>query len=599
MAIKYINNKGEVYEGEYDVEVARHTTSHILAGALKRIYGDSVKLAIGPTVENGFYYDVDSEQKITEEDLEKIEAEMNKIIKENLKTESFILSRDEAIKFMKEKKEDYKVEIIEELPENSQISFFKQGEFVDLCVGPHLLYTKGVKAFKLMSITGAYWRGSEKNKMLTRIYGTAFESKEELENELEKRLEAKRRDHNKLGRELELFTTVDVIGQGLPLLMPKGATIFQTLQRFVEDEERRRGYLLTKTPLMAKSDLYKLSGHWDHYKEGMFVLGDEENDSEVLALRPMTCPFQFMIFKNKLRSYKDLPYRYNETSTLFRNESSGEMHGLTRVRQFTLSEGHLVVRDDQVEEEFKGVISLINYFMDVLNIREDITYRFSKWDPNDKGGKYIDNPEAWEATQIKMKNILDHLNIDYVEAEGEAAFYGPKLDIQTKNVYGKEDTLITVQLDFALAESLDMSYVDKNGEKVRPVIIHRSSIGSYERTIAMLTEKYAGAFPLWLSPVQVKILPITENELDYSKQIEMKLQAAGYKVEVNHDDQKIGYKIREAISEKVPYMIILGKNEIENNVITVRDRKGEDIKDIKVEDFIKMMDKVVKSELKK
>jgi len=599
MAIKYINNKGEVYEGEYDVNITRHTTSHILAAALKRIYGDGVKLAIGPTIENGFYYDIDLAEKMVEEDLEKIEAEMKNIIKENLKMESFILSKDEAIKLMKDKKEDYKVELVQDLPDDVQISFFKLGEFIDLCVGPHMLYTKGIKAFKLMSITGAYWRGSEKNKMLTRIYGTAFESKEELENELEKRLDAKRRDHNKLGRELELFTTVDVIGQGLPLLMPKGATMFQTLQRFVEDEERRRGYLLTKTPLMAKSDLYKLSGHWDHYKEGMFLLGNEEDGGEVLALRPMTCPFQFMIFKNKLRSYKEMPFRYNESSTLFRNESSGEMHGLTRVRQFTLSEGHLVVRDDQVEEEFKGVVNLINYFMDVLNIREDITYRFSKWDPEDKNGKYIDNPEAWEATQIKMKSILDHLKIDYVEAIGEAAFYGPKLDIQTKNVYGKEDTLITVQLDFALAERLDMSYVDRNGEKVRPVIIHRSSIGSYERTIAMLVEKYAGIFPLWLSPVQVKILPITENEIEYAKKIGAQLQNSGYKVEINYDDQKIGYKVREAISEKVPYMIVLGKNELENNVITVRDRKGEDLKDIKIEDFIVMMDDIVKKELRK
>jgi len=599
MAIKYINNNGEIYEGEYDVNVARHTTSHILAQALKRIYGDSVKLAIGPIIENGFYYDMDLENKIVEEDLEKIELEMKKIIKENIKIESFLLSRDEAIKLMKEKKEDYKVQLIQDLPDDVKISFFKQAEFTDLCVGPHFLYTKGVKAFKLLNVTGAYWRGSEKNKMLTRIYGTAFATNEELENELEKRQEAKRRDHNKLGRELELFTTVDVIGQGLPLLMPKGATIIQTLQRFVEDEERRRGYLLTKTPFMAKSDLYKLSGHWDHYKDGMFLLGDEEDGSEILALRPMTCPFQFMIFKNKLRSYKEMPFRYNETSTLFRNESSGEMHGLTRVRQFTLSEGHLVVRDDQVEEEFKGVVSLINYFMDVLNIREDITYRFSKWDPNDTTGKYINNPAAWEATQIKMKAILDHLKIDYVEADGEAAFYGPKLDIQTKNVYGKEDTLITVQLDFALAERLDMYYIDKNGDKVRPLIIHRSSIGSYERTLAMLIEKYAGAFPLWLAPIQIKILPITENEIEYSKEIQMKLQDAGYKTEINYDDQKIGYKIREAISEKVPYMIILGKNEVENNVITVRDRKAEDIKDIKIEDFIEIINNQVKIELKK
>lgn len=598
MSMKYINGNGEVNEGEYDVDIVRHTASHILAQALKRIYGNKVKLAIGPTVENGFYYDAEFEEKVTEEDLEKIEEEMKKIIKENLKIEAFELSREEAIKLMKEKNEDYKVEIIEEIEEGQPISFFKQGEFIDLCVGPHLLYTKGVKAFKLLSITGAYWRGSEQNKMLTRIYGTAYETKEELEKDIEKRAEAKRRDHNKLGRELELFTTVDVVGQGLPLLMPKGATLFQTLQRFVEDEERRRGYLLTRTPYMAKSDLYKISGHWDHYKEGMFVLGNEETDSEVLALRPMTCPFQFMIYKNKLRSYKELPFRYNETSVLFRNESSGEMHGLTRVRQFTLSEGHLVVRDDQVEEEFRGVVDLINYFMDVLNIREDITYRFSKWDPKDKE-KYIDNPEAWEATQAKMKVILDHLGLDYVEADGEAAFYGPKLDIQTKNVYGKEDTLITIQLDFALPERLDMSYVDKNGEKVRPVIIHRSSIGSYERTIAMLVEKYGGAFPLWLSPVQVKILPISENEVEYAKELQSKLEYAGYRVEVDSDDQKIGYKIRAAISEKVPYMMVLGKNEIEKGLVTLRNRKGEDIKDITIEEFIDLLDAEVKKDLRK
>ena len=586
MSVKYVSKNGEVYEGEYDLKIARHTTSHILAQAIKRLYPDA-KLAIGPAIDNGFYYNL----SIKQEDLEKIEAEMKNIVKENLKIEAFKLPREEAIKLMEERNEPYKVELINDIPDGEDISFFKQGEFVDLCVGPHMLYTKGVKAFKLLSITGAYWRGNENNKMLQRIYGTTFENKEKLDEYLKEREEAINRDHNKIGRELELFTTVEEVGQGLPLLMPKGARMMQILQRLVEDEEEKRGYLLTKTPFMAKSDLYKLSGHWDHYKDGMFILGDEKNDKEVFALRPMTCPFQFMIYKNSLHSYKELPFRYNETSTLFRNEASGEMHGLTRVRQFTLSEGHLVVRPDQVEEEFKGVLDLIKYFMRVLNIEDELTYRFSKYDPNDKTGKYIDNKEAWENAQAKMKIILDNLGIDYVEAEGEAAFYGPKLDIQGKNVYGKEDTIITIQLDFFLPESLDMSYVDKDGKKKRPVVIHRSAIGSYERTLAMLIEKYAGAFPLWISPVQVKILPISENEIEYAKKIETELLNNKYRVEVDSSDEKIGYKIRNAQLEKVPYMV-------NNSTISVRSRSGEKQDNISLDSFKNKLKQEIEDVLK-
>ena len=597
MSVKYINKDGEVYEGEYDLQIVRHTTSHILAQAIKRLYKEA-KLAIGPAIENGFYYDFD-DINVGQEDLEKIELEMKKIIKENLKIESFKLSREEAIKLMEERNEPYKIELINDIPEEDDISFFKQGEYIDLCVGPHLLYTKGVKAFKLFSTTGAYWRGNENNKMLTRIYGTAFENKERLEEYIKEREEAIKRDHNKVGRELELFTTVEEVGQGLPLLIPKGAKMMQILQRLVEDEEERRGYLLTKTPFMAKSDLYKMSGHWDHYKDGMFVLGDEKKDKEVFALRPMTCPFQFMIYKNSLHSYKELPFRYNETSTLFRNEASGEMHGLTRVRQFTLSEGHLVVRPDQVEEEFKGVLDLIKYFMRVLDIEDELTYRFSKYDPNDKSGKYIDNKEAWENAQAKMKNILDHLGIDYVEAEGEAAFYGPKLDIQGKNVYGKEDTIITIQLDFFLPESLDMNYVDKDGKKKRPVVIHRSAIGSYERTLAMLIEKYAGAFPLWISPIQVKLLPISENEIEYANNVKAELVKNGFRVEVDSSDEKIGYKIRSAQLEKVPYMLIIGRNEVENNNVSIRSRSGEKIDGISVNLLIDKLKDEVKQALEK
>lgn len=595
--MKFLRNNGEIFEGEYDLQIARHTSSHILAQAIKRLYPDA-KLAIGPSIDTGFYYDFDN-LSIKQEDLEKVEVEMKKIIKENLKIETFELSKEEALKWARENGEIYKEELISEIAENDRITFFKQGEFTDLCVGPHMLYTKGVGKVKLISVTGAYWRGNENNKMLTRIYGTAFKTQEEVDEYIKQREEAKEKDHNKLGRELGLFTTVDVVGQGLPLLMPKGARVMQILQRFVEDVEEKHGYLLTKTPFMAKSDLYKLSGHWDHYKDGMFVLGDESKDKEVMALRPMTCPFQFMIYKNNMHSYKELPFRYDETSTLFRNEASGEMHGLTRVRQFTLSEGHLVVRPDQVEEEFKGVLNLIKYFMRVLDIEDELTYRFSKYDPNDKSGKYIDNKEAWEFAQDKMKKILDHLNIDYVEAEGEAAFYGPKLDIQGKNVYGKEDTIITIQLDFFLPESLDMTYIDKDGSKKRPVVIHRSAIGSYERTLAMLIEKYAGAFPLWLSPIQVKILPISENEVDYANKIKEELMKENLRVEVDYSDEKIGYKIRQAQLEKIPYMFVIGKNEVEKNTISIRARDGKKQDNISLQEVIANLKEEIKTALDK
>ncbi|GAA0123522.1 threonine--tRNA ligase [Clostridium faecium] len=552
----------------------RHTTSHILAQAVKNLY-PSAKLAIGPSIEDGFYYDFDVERPFTFEDIEKIEAEMKKIVKQDLKIERFELPREEALKLMNEKNEPYKVELINDLPEDSIISFYKQGEFVDLCAGPHLMSTKYVKAIKLTKIAGAYWRGNEKNKMLSRIYGTSFTKKSDLDEYLEKVEEAKKRDHNKLGRELELFTTAEPVGQGLPLLMPKGAKIVQTLQRWVEDEEEKRGYLLTKTPFMAKSDLYKISGHWDHYKDGMFVLGDEEHDEEVFALRPMTCPFQFMIYNSKKRSYRDLPLRYGETSTLFRNESSGEMHGLIRVRQFTISEGHLIVTPEQLEEEFKGVVDLINYMLDTLGLKEDITYRFSKWDPNNKA-KYIDRPEDWEKTQVIMKQILDHLDIEYTEAVGEAAFYGPKLDLQIKNVHGKEDTIITVQIDFSLAERFGMTYVDKDSKERYPYVIHRTSIGCYERTLALLIEKYAGAFPTWLAPVQVKVLPISEKYHDYAEEVVKTFKANNIKVEADYRAEKIGYKIREARNKRIPYILVVGEKEAENKEVAVRSRKNGD-----------------------
>ena len=551
----------------------RHTTSHVLAEAVKRLF-PNVKLAIGPSIDTGFYYDFEAEP-FSREDLDKLEAEMKKIIKEGAKLEKFTLPREEAIKFMEEKGEPYKVELIRELPENAEISFYSQGDFVDLCAGPHLMSTKSIKAFKLISSSGAYWRGKSENAMLQRIYGTAFNKKDELNAYLEHLEDIKKRDHNKLGREMELFTTVDVIGQGLPLLMPKGAKMIQTMQRWIEDEEEKRGYIRTKTPLMAKSDLYKISGHWDHYKEGMFVLGDEEKDKEVFALRPMTCPFQYYVYKASQKSYRDLPLRYGETSTLFRNEDSGEMHGLTRVRQFTISEGHLIVRPDQMVEEFKGCLALAKYCLDTLGVSEDVTYRLSKWDPNNKE-KYVGTAEVWEETQGHIRNILNELEIPFVEEEGEAAFYGPKVDIQAKNVYGKEDTMITIQWDAVLAEQFDMYYVDQNGDKVRPYIIHRTAMGCYERTLAWLIEKYAGKFPTWLCPEQVRVLPISEKYADYAKSVEVKLKENGILCTVDNRSEKIGYKIRETRLAKVPYMLVVGQKEEEENLVSVRSRFAGD-----------------------
>ncbi|MBQ4521693.1 MAG: threonine--tRNA ligase [Lachnospiraceae bacterium] len=546
-----------------------HTTSHVLAQAVKRLYPNA-KLAIGPAIDTGFYYDFDCES-FSREDLDKIEAEMKKVIKEGDELEYFTLSKEEAIALMKEKDEPYKVELIEDLKEGETISFYRQGEFVDLCAGPHLMSTKPIKAFKLISSSGAYWRGSEKNKMLTRVYGTSFTKKADLDEYLAHLEDIKKRDHNKLGREMELFTTVDVIGQGLPLLMPKGVTMINTLQRWIEDEEEKRGYVRTKTPLMAKSDLYKISGHWDHYKDGMFVLGDEEKDKEVFALRPMTCPFQYYVYKNSQKSYRDLPLRYGETSTLFRNEDSGEMHGLTRVRQFTISEGHLIVRPDQMDEEFKGCLDLARYCLKTLGVEEDVTYRLSKWDPSNKE-KYIGTEEVWEETQDRIRKVLNELEIPFEEAEGEAAFYGPKVDIQAKNVYGKEDTMITIQWDAILAEQFDMYYIDQNGEKVRPYIIHRTSMGCYERTLAWLIEKYAGLFPTWLCPEQVRILPISEKYHAYAKEVETTLKENGIRVTVDERAEKIGYKIRETRLDRVPYMLVVGQNEEENKMVSVRSR---------------------------
>ncbi len=561
-------------DSEEGLEVIRHTASHVMAQAVKRLY-DNVKVAIGPDIEDGFYYDFDLEESFNQEDLEEIEKEMQKIIDEDIPVRRKELPREEAIELMKERGEDYKLELIDEL-DDEMISLYFQGDFVDLCRGPHLPSTGYVNAYKLLNTAGAYWRGDENNAMLQRIYGTAFASQKELDKYLERREEAKKRDHNKLGRELDLFMTVDEIGQGLPLLKPKGAKVVQILQRFVEDEEEKRGYQITKTPFMAKSDLYKISGHWEHYKDGMFILGDEEEDDNVMALRPMTCPFQFQIYNSKLRSYRDLPIRYSETSSLFRNEASGEMHGLIRLRQFTISEGHLIVTPEQLEEEFRGVIDLINYMMESIGIEDDIWYRFSKWDPENKD-KYIDNPEAWEDSQEKMKTILDNLDMEYEEAVGEAAFYGPKLDIQFKNVHCKEDTIITVQIDFALPERFEMTYIDENNEKQHPYIIHRTSIGCYERTLAMLIEKYAGAFPTWLAPVQTKIIPVSDDQLDYAYQIKEELEKEDIRVEVDARSEQVGYKIREAQVEQVPYMLIVGGREEENGTVSVRERREGDL----------------------
>ena len=547
----------------------RHTTSHILAQAVKRLYPEA-KLAIGPSIESGFYYDFDIES-LDRDALDNIEKEMKKIIKEAHAIERYTLSREEALKLMEEKGEIYKVELINDLPEGEEISFYSQGEFTDLCAGPHLMNTKEVKAFKLISSSGAYWRGSEKNKMLTRVYGTAFSKKADLNAHLEHLEEIKKRDHNKLGREMEIFTTVDVIGQGLPLLMPKGVQILQRIQRWIEDEEEKRGYVRTKTPLMAKSDLYKISGHWDHYKDGMFVLGEEGEDKEVFALRPMTCPFQYYVYKNSQKSYRDLPIRYGETSTLFRNEDSGEMHGLTRVRQFTISEGHLIVRPDQMVEEFKGCIALAKYCLQTLGVEEDVTYHLSKWDPDNKE-KYIGDPEVWEATEQSIREILKELDIEFTEDVGEAAFYGPKVDINAKNVYGKEDTMITIQWDPLLAEQFDMYYIDEKGEKARPYIIHRTSMGCYERTLAWLIEKYAGLFPTWLCPEQVRVLPISEKYHDYANKVAAKLRDNGVSVTVDERAEKMGYKIRASRLDRVPYMLVVGEKEAEANLVSVRSR---------------------------
>lgn len=559
---------------EKGLAALRHTVSHVLAEAVKRVRPEA-KLAIGPSIDTGFYYDFECEP-FSKEDLDIIEKEMKKIIKEGAKIERFELLRKEAIQFMEERNEPYKVELIQDLPKDSVISFYSQGDFTDLCAGPHLMSTKQIKAFKLISSSGAYWRGNENNKMLARIYGTAFPKKEQLNEYLEQLEEAKKRDHNKLGREMEIFATVDLIGQGLPLLMPKGAQMIQTLQRWIEDEEAKRGYMRTKTPLMAKKDLYVISDHWEHYKDGMFVLGDEEKDDEVFALRPMTCPFQYYVYKQSQKSYRDLPCRYGETSTLFRNEESGEMHGLTRVRQFTISEGHLVVTPEQIEEEFKGCVDLAKYCLTTLGLEEDVTYRLSLSDPEHME-KYLGNRETWDQVESMMRTILNHIGIEYTEAEDEAAFYGPKLDIQAKNVYGKEDTMITIQLDMFLAERFDMTFVDKDGEKKRPYIIHRTSVGCYERTLAWLIEKYAGLFPTWLCPEQVRVLPISEKYHDYANEVADALKANDIRCTVDERAEKIGYKIRETRLDKVPYMLVVGAKEEEEKTVSVRSRfKGDE-----------------------
>lgn len=572
-----------------ELQALRHTASHILAQAVKRLY-PSAKLAIGPAIENGFYYDFDCETSFTPEVLEQLEKEMKKIVSENLKVERFVLSREEALELMKD--EPYKLELINDIPEGEEISFYKQGEFVDLCAGPHVSYTKKVKAFKLLSATGAYWRGDSKNKMLQRIYGTAFKTQEELEKYLADVEEAKKRDHNKIGRQLGYFTTVDIIGQGLPIILPKGTIVLRTLQRFVEDEEERRGYLQTKTPYFAKRDLYKISGHWDHYRENMFVIGDksdEENpEDDVFALRPMTCPFQFQAYLTELRSYKDLPLRYNETSTMFRNEASGEMHGLIRLRQFTISEGHIACTPEQLEGEFAGALDLAQFMLKTLGLDKDVTYRFSKWDENNRE-KYIGDSAQWEAVQGTMRRILTDLNIDFYEADGEAAFYGPKLDFQIKNVHGKEDTLITIQIDFQLAERFGMVYVDKDGARKYPYVIHRTSIGCYERTLALLIEKYAGAMPTWLAPEQVRVISITDAQKEYAESVQKRLKDAGIRAGIDNRNEKLGFKIREAQLEKLPYMLVVGEKEKENGTLGVRSRKKGDMGEMSFDDFLSMI----------
>ncbi|HHU12723.1 MAG TPA: threonine--tRNA ligase [Clostridiaceae bacterium] len=583
------------FEDDYGRHAFFHTSSHVMAEAIMSLWPET-KFAIGPAIDQGFYYDIDLDHALSEEDLASIESRMRKLLKKRARIERFVLPREEARQLMAERAEIYKVELIDELPEGETISFYRQGEFVDLCAGPHLMNTGPIKAVKLLSVSGAYWRGSEKNKMLQRIYGVSFPSKDELEAHLAALEEARARDHNKIGRQLGYFTTTDYIGQGLPIMLPKGAKVLQILERFVEDEEERRGYFLTKTPLLAKSDLYKISGHWDHYRDGMFIIGDPEKEAEedVFALRPMTCPFQFQAYLQKTRSYRDLPLRYNETSKLFRNEASGEMHGLIRIRQFTISEAHLITRPDQVEEEFLGAVDLANFMLDALGFLEDVTYRFSTWDPNNRD-KYIGEAEEWERVQDLMKGILDKSGVPYETTPGDAAFYGPKLDIQTRNVFGKEDTLITVQIDFQLAQRFGMYYTDRDGERRHPYIIHRTSIGCYERTLALLIEKYGGAMPLWLAPVQVRVMPISERHVDQAKAVEARLRAAGLRAETDARDEKIGKKIKEGQLEKIPYVIILGDQEIAEDKYAVRTRSDGDIGKMSPEDFLaRLLDEVAR-----
>ena len=589
------------FENEQYRRTYWHTCSHVLAQAVKRLYPD-VKLAIGPSIDNGFYYDFDAPFNFTQEHLDALEAEMRKICKEKLKLERFELPREEAIKFMEEKQEPYKVELINDLPADAVISFYKQGEFTDLCAGPHLDSTGRIKgnAIKLTQCCGAYWRGDSNKKMLQRIYAVAFPNKDQLDEFVKQREEALKRDHNKLGRELEYFTTVDAIGQGLPIMLPKGARVIQLLQRWVEDTEQKRGYLLTKTPLMAKRDLYRISGHWDHYLDGMFILGDPyDEEKECFALRPMTCPFQYQVYLNRQRSYRDLPMRLGETSTLFRNEDSGEMHGLIRVRQFTISEGHLVLRPDQLEEEFKGCLDLAKYCLDTVGMLDKCTFRFSQWDPANPNNKYEGTAEQWEEAQRVMGQILDDLDVKYEIGIDEAAFYGPKLDIQYKNVYGKEDTLVTIQIDMLLAQRFGMYYIDENGEKALPYIIHRTSLGCYERTLAYLIEEYAGALPTWMAPEQVRFLPVTDRAADYCAEQAKKLEALGYRVEVDYRNEKIGKKIREAQLEKIPYMVVVGDRDIENSTVSPRHRADGDLGAMSMDEFTAILKEVVDSKAKK
>ncbi len=589
------------FENETYRKTYWHTCSHILAQAVKRLYPE-VKLAIGPSIDNGFYYDFDTPEPFSESQLAELEAEMRKICKEKLKLERFELPRGEAIAFMEKRGEPYKVELINDLPEDAVISFYKQGEFTDLCAGPHVDSTGRIKgnAVKLTACNAAYWRGDSSRQTLQRIYGVAFPKKEELDEYLARQAEALKRDHNKLGRELEYFTTVDVIGQGLPIILPKGARVIQTLQRWVEDEEQKRGYLLTKTPYMAKRELYKISGHWDHYLDGMFVLGDPMDESkECFALRPMTCPFQYHVFLNRGRSYRDLPMRLGETSTLFRNEDSGEMHGLIRVRQFTISEGHLILRPEQLEEEFKGCLDLAKYCLGTVGLLDKCTFRFSQWDPANPNNKYEGTPEQWEEAQTVMGKILDDLNVQYTVGIDEAAFYGPKLDIQYKNVYGKEDTLVTIQIDMLLAKQFDMEYVDADGQKKTPYIIHRTSLGCYERTLAYLIEEYAGALPTWMAPEQVRFLPVTDRAADYCAEVAGKLKEQGFRVEVDYRNEKIGKKIREAQLEKVPYMLVVGDRDMEAGTVSVRHRSEGDLGAMSLEQFSAMLRQVVDAKERK